>query len=323
MRPATAASEHAIARDARDAASTPRRHRVAARPQSRRPVRAARPQPERQATVAHPRPERPARVARPQPKRPARIARAEWSRPSVQANRAPRRPQDDRRGGRASARPAPEVAARLRVDGQATPPGVPVRVALRALQGGALAASSLAHGRGSRGWRLQIPVVAALLVGLVFINVDLLRVNKEIAGYVDRSVELKRANSSLGAKVARLQSSERILRRAALSGLTMPTPEQFAYRTSRPDLDFRRAVARMVSPRPTAAAPSGTAPGIAQPPSTIASPGVPASQAPVPAAPVAPTSAGGATPPPASAAPTPSPAQQPPPAGRHAHDGSV
>src|SRR3954468_18859542 len=58
-----------------------------------------------------------------------------------------------------------------------------------------------------RGW---IAVVFVLLVGIVFFNVDLLRMNREIAANADRIAVLKRTIARDRLDVARLASTQRI-----------------------------------------------------------------------------------------------------------------
>ena len=49
-----------------------------------------------------------------------------------------------------------------------------------------------------------------LLVGIVFFNVDLLQMNRDITSMADRAGQLKRENERLRIDLARLASSERI-----------------------------------------------------------------------------------------------------------------
>jgi hypothetical protein len=82
-------------------------------------------------------------------------------------------------------------------------------------------------------------------VGIVFFNVDLLRMNRDIAATADRAEVVKRANAHLRTELARLGSSERIQRVAAEAGLVMPAPGEVRYLSSTPAVDARRAANRI------------------------------------------------------------------------------
>jgi len=97
----------------------------------------------------------------------------------------------------------------------------------------------LLHGRG---W---IALVFLLLVGIVFFNVDLLRMNRDIAATADRAGDVKRSNARLRTELAKLGSSERIQRVAADAGLVMPAPGEVRYLSSSPTVDARRAAKRI------------------------------------------------------------------------------
>ena len=63
-----------------------------------------------------------------------------------------------------------------------------------------------------RGW---IALVGVLLAGIVFFNVDLLQMNREITQMADKAAAVKRENDRLRHDYARLASSERIQEAAA------------------------------------------------------------------------------------------------------------
>ena len=136
-------------------------------------------------------------------------------------------------------------------------PRITGRRAARPLPRGAAVLDGILHGRA---W---IGLVFVLLAGIVFFNVDLLQMNREIAQTEERVGTLKRENSRLRTDLARLGSSERIQRVAAERGLVLPAPGEVRYLRSNPAADARRAAARIeageVSP-PTA--------GQAPPPAT-------------------------------------------------------
>jgi cell division protein FtsL len=103
--------------------------------------------------------------------------------------------------------------------------------------------------------RACIAVVGVLLAGIVFFNVDLLQMNRDITQMADRAAQLKRENARLRVDVARLASSERIQEAAAGLGLVYPAPGEVRYLESRPTVDARNASKRMSAPDPTYVAP--------------------------------------------------------------------
>jgi cell division protein FtsL len=100
-------------------------------------------------------------------------------------------------------------------------------------------ADALLHGRG---W---IALVAVLLVGIVFFNVDLLQMNREIAQTADKAATVKRANARLKLRLARLDSTERIQTAAQRQGLVLPLPGQIRYLRANRRLDPGRAAKRL------------------------------------------------------------------------------
>ncbi|MGI8946163.1 MAG: hypothetical protein ACR2GL_08000 [Thermoleophilaceae bacterium] len=86
-----------------------------------------------------------------------------------------------------------------------------------------------------------------LLAGIVFFNVDLLRMNREIAATAERTATVKRENARLRTDLARLGSSERIQRVAADRGLVLPAPGEVRYLRSDPRTDARRAAQRLAA----------------------------------------------------------------------------
>jgi cell division protein FtsL len=115
-----------------------------------------------------------------------------------------------------------------------------------------------------------------LLAGIVFFNVDLLRMNREIARTEERVGGLKRENARLRTDLARLGSSERIQRVAAERGLVLPAPGEVRYLRANPAIDARRAAARIDA--------GGAVPPAAQaaPPAPQESPPAPATSAAAP-----------------------------------------
>ena len=98
--------------------------------------------------------------------------------------------------------------------------------------------------------RAWIALVFVLLVGIVFFNVDLLRMNREIAATAGQTATVKRQNARLRTDLARLGSSERIQRVAAERGLVLPAPGEVRYLRSDPPVDALRAAKRIAAPEP-------------------------------------------------------------------------
>jgi len=110
-----------------------------------------------------------------------------------------------------------------------------------------------------RGW---IALVFVLLVGIVFFNVDLLRMNREIAANADRIAVLNRHIARDRLDVARLASTQRIQESAAQLGLVQPAPGEVRYLKARLRLDAHMAAKRVTAPNLAyvAPAPVDTAP---------------------------------------------------------------
>jgi len=96
-----------------------------------------------------------------------------------------------------------------------------------------------------RGW---IALVFVLLAGIVFFNVDLLQMNREIAHNAEKISGLKREIARNRLDVARLASSERIQESAAQLGLVLPAPGEVRYLKARPERDAHQAAKRITAP---------------------------------------------------------------------------
>jgi cell division protein FtsL len=140
-------------------------------------------------------------------------------------------------GRAAPARRAP--APRRRASG-----AVPAQPARRpiALPRGARVLDALLTGR------VWIALVGVLLAGIVFFNVDLLRMNRDITQMADRADALQRQNARIREEVAHLASSERIQEAAAKVGLVLPEPGDVRYLRSNPKVDARNASKRIIAP---------------------------------------------------------------------------
>ena len=111
-----------------------------------------------------------------------------------------------------------------------------------ALPAGARVLDALLSGRA---W---IGLVGVLLAGIVFFNVDLLQMNRDITQMADRAAQLKRENARLRQDVASLAGSERIQEAATELGLVFPAPHEVRYLDSNPRIDARNASKRIIPP---------------------------------------------------------------------------
>jgi cell division protein FtsL len=96
-----------------------------------------------------------------------------------------------------------------------------------------------------RGW---IALVFLLLAGIVFFNVDLLQMNRDIARNSEKISALKRENARLLLDQARLANSERIQEEAMKLGFVLPAPGEVRYLKARPSQDARRAAKSITVP---------------------------------------------------------------------------
>ena len=138
--------------------------------------------------------------------------------------------------------------------------------------------------------RAWIALVAIGLMGIVFIQVSMLRLNAGISRAITSADTLHRQNSTLRADISKLDSSERISDAAKSFGMIQPAAGSVTY------LDARKASAREAArnihpPKPAkdAASTTGTATG------TTSTTGAAATAAPVAAATQQPTAAPQAT----------------------------
>jgi cell division protein FtsL len=210
-------------------------------------------------------------AARPKSARPASAPpRPKARRTATPARHATRRrPAASRRataGARRGSGAAPVVALPVRVL------NAPFARAARRGTSGML--DALLSGRG---W---IALVFVLLAGIVFFNVDLLQMNRDIAGNAEKISALKRGIARNRLDVARLASSERIQESAAKLGLVLPAPGDVRYLKARPRLDPHHAAKRITAPNtayvppepidnaPEPVAPTATDPTVTDPTAT-------------------------------------------------------
>ncbi|MBN1528159.1 MAG: hypothetical protein JW895_03810, partial [Thermoleophilaceae bacterium] len=134
-----------------------------------------------------------------------------------------------------------------------------------------------------RGW---IVLIGVLLAGIVFFNVDLLRMNREIAVTAEKSTALKRENARLRQQAALLGSSERIQAAAAGLGMVLPGAGDVRYLKANPQFDARKAARSIVEPSDVAAL---AAPVLTEPPPAAITPTTPSTTDPAAAVPETPT----------------------------------
>jgi cell division protein FtsL len=171
------------------------------------------------------------------------------------AKAAPRTAAPRRAPARRAAAPRHATAPARRVSGHARP-GIPWARPVT-LPRGARVLDALLTGR------IWIGLVGVLLAGIVFFNVDLLQMNREITQMADKAARIKRENDRLRHDYARLASSERIQEAAAALGLVYPAAGEVRYLESKPKLDAHNASKRIIAPSeqatPEPVAPTTTA----------------------------------------------------------------
>jgi len=203
----------------------------------------------------------------------------------VRRSPAPRGPR--RVSGPARPRSAPARRGAPRVRGGAVALPLPLRVARRAARlGDARVLDRLVRGRA---W---IAIVAVGLMGIVFMQVSMLKLNAGIGRAVTSAETLERQNAELRAHNAELEGGERLQGVATELGMVMPAAG-----------DVRFLAARYASA--ARAARSITAPDPVTPGTTLAA--APATAAPAAASPVAGAPAGTAAAPAATTQPQPAP----------------
>jgi cell division protein FtsL len=172
----------------------------------------------------------------------AATARATAPRAKPTSNRATAphtRPAPRRKTARHAA-PSRTTAPARRVSGHARPAAPAARAV--ALPRGARVLDALLTGR------IWIGLIGVLLAGIVFFNVDLLQMNREITQMADKATVIKRENDRLRHDYARLASSERIQEAAAALGLVYPAAGEVRYLQSQPKRDAHNASNRIIAP---------------------------------------------------------------------------
>jgi hypothetical protein len=96
--------------------------------------------------------------------------------------------------------------------------------------------------------RAWICLVGVALMGIVAMQVSMLKLNSGISRAVETSATLERQNSGMEASIARLASGERIRTGADKRGMVTPAAGEVHYLRVRPGHDANRAVRRMRAP---------------------------------------------------------------------------
>jgi hypothetical protein len=125
-------------------------------------------------------------------------------------------------------------------------------IAARSLRIGRTLQDSPMLDRLLRG-RMWIGLLGVLLIGLVALNVSLLKLNAAAGRNAEWVRKLSVENADLHAHVARLASGDRLQAEAAARGFVMPSADEVHYLNSSPTVDARRAAkrAQFVAPSST------------------------------------------------------------------------
>jgi hypothetical protein len=122
----------------------------------------------------------------------------------------------------------------------------PMPVALRLAAGVHAVAEHRLLDRLIRG-RAWIAIVGVGLMGIVFMQVSMLRMNAGIGSAVEQATTLERQNAALQASVSQLSSGDRIATVAGKLGFVLPPGGSVRFLDAR-GVSFRKAVARIAPP---------------------------------------------------------------------------
>ncbi len=177
--------------------------------------------------------------------------RATEKRKRAQSPAPPRRVSGPVRGRSTAttSSPAPAVAPTRRPSGQAAAARAPRSASTRMLAGlGSLPDHPLLD-RLVRG-RAWILVLGVMLVGIVAMQVEVLKLGASMGRAIDRTAVLQGRNESLRASVAALADDQRIERLAAAQGMVMPAPGDIGFLSAKV-VDPGRAVGSVRAPNPS------------------------------------------------------------------------
>jgi cell division protein FtsL len=157
------------------------------------------------------------------------------------APRAPRRVSGPTRPPRAALAGGGAAVAR---------PPLGMRLGHRAMRiGDARVLDRLVRGRA---W---IAIVAAALIGIVFMQVSMLKLNAGVSRAVTAADTLERQNATLRAEISKLGSGERVQDAAAKQGMVTPAAGDVHYLNAE-GVSAARAAASIKAPNPLALAPA-------------------------------------------------------------------
>ncbi|HEV2059158.1 MAG TPA: hypothetical protein VGR11_07360, partial [Solirubrobacteraceae bacterium] len=109
----------------------------------------------------------------------------------------------------------------------------------------------------SRAW---VVIIGVGLIGIVAMQVSMLKLNAGIGRAIETVATLERSNAALKGEVSRLSSGDRIQARAGERGFVMPEPADVTYlRAGDKRSDGVRAARVMRAPDPVLAGPAGAA----------------------------------------------------------------
>jgi cell division protein FtsL len=158
---------------------------------------------------------------------------------------------------RAPARPLRPPARPRRVSGPAHPPS---RSSARPAAPAPQRAPYHLLERLIRG-RAWIAVVAFALIGIVAMQLWVVKLNVGIGRAIEHAATLQRENSALAIEDSTLSSAERIEQLAGAQGMVSAPPGALHFDTVRGPLDVRMAAAALANPvQPQAATTTGTEP---------------------------------------------------------------
>jgi hypothetical protein len=98
--------------------------------------------------------------------------------------------------------------------------------------------------------RAWIPLLGVLLVGIVAMQVEILKLGAGMGRWLERGSTLTNRNQALQANVAALSDDQRLERLAAKMGMVMPDPTAVSFLGARPG-DPARAAASIHAPDPS------------------------------------------------------------------------
>jgi hypothetical protein len=99
--------------------------------------------------------------------------------------------------------------------------------------------------------RAWIPLLGAMLAGIVAMQVEVLKLGASIGRSIERGSALQTRNEQLRASVAALADDQRIERLAARMGMIMPLPDAITFLSAHPDAAAPQAIANIHAPDPT------------------------------------------------------------------------